>query len=152
MPAAQSQAKPLAYIAGPLFNAAERAQAEGVDAICRRAGFHTFLPHRDGGLLGTPGRTPARVFRADLAGLQRADVLVAILNGPAVDPGTAWEIGYGFARGLPLVGYLDDLRARPGAEPVDLMVSRSCNLVRSTAELRHVLRALRAVSGGLRPR
>ena len=145
MPAGRRTTTRLAYIAGPLFNAAERAQAEGVEAICRRAGFQTFLPHRDGGLVGTRGRTPAAIFRADLEGLKRANILVAILNGPAVDPGTAWEIGYAYARGLAVIGYVDDLRARPGSEPVDLMVSKSCTLVRSTAELRHVLRALRAV-------
>ncbi len=145
MPATERKRKPVAYVAGPLFNAAERAQAEGVDGICRRAGFATFLPHRDGGLVGLRGRTPASVFRADVAALRQADAIVAVLNGPAVDPGTAWEIGYGFARGVPVVGYLDDLRARPGSEPVDLMVSKSCHLVRSSAELRHVLRALRAV-------
>ena len=135
----------MVYVAGPLFNAAERAAAEGVEAICRRAGFRTFLPHRDAGLVGAPGRTPAGIFREDLAGLARADVVVALLNGPTVDTGTAWEIGYAFARGKTVIGYLDDLRAHRGADPVDLMISRSCSIARSTAELRHMLRALRAM-------
>ena len=135
----------MAYVAGPLFNAAERAAADGVEAICRRAGFRTFLPHRDAGLLGQRGKTAAGIFRADLAGLARADLVVAILNGPTVDTGTAWEIGYAFAKGKTVIGYLDDLRARRGRDPVELMISRSCSIVRSTAELRHILCALCAV-------
>jgi nucleoside 2-deoxyribosyltransferase len=135
----------MVYVAGPLFNAAERATAEEVEAICRRAGLRTFLPHRDAGLLGERGITPARIFRADLGGLARADLVVAILNGPTVDAGTAWEIGYAFAKGKTVIGYLDDLRAHRGPDPVELMISRSCSIARSTAELRHILRALSAV-------
>lgn len=145
MPLAKGGAKGMVYVAGPLFNAAERAAAEGVEAICRRAGFRTFLPHRDAGLLGQQRKTPAQVFRADVVGLARADLVVAILNGPTVDTGTAWEIGYAFAKGKTVIGYLDDLRARRGPDPVDVMISRSCNIARSTAELRQMLRALCAV-------
>jgi len=145
MPTAERGMRRMAYVAGPLFNAAERAAAEGVEAICRRAGFRTFLPHRDAGLVGARGRTPARIFQADLAGLARADLVVAILNGPTVDTGTAWEIGYAFAKGKTVIGYLDDLRAHRGPDPVDLMISRSCSIARSTAELRHMLRALHAM-------
>ena len=145
MPLAEGRTKRMVYVAGPLFNAAERAAAEGVEAICRRAGFQTFLPHRDAGLLGQQGKTPAQVFRADVAGLARADLVVAILNGPTVDTGTAWEIGYAFAKGKTVIGYLDDLRAHRGPDPVDVMISRSCSIARSTAELRHMLRALCAV-------
>jgi nucleoside 2-deoxyribosyltransferase len=145
MPAAKGEKKGMVYVAGPLFNAAERAALEGVEAICRRAGLRTFLPHRDAGILGQGGKTPAQVFRADVAGLERADLVVAILNGPTVDAGTAWEIGYACAKGKMVIGYLDDLRAYRGPDPVDLMVSRSCSIARSTAELRHILRALRAM-------
>ena len=145
MPLPQGKTQGMASVAGPPFNATERAAAEGVEAICRRAGFRTFLPHRDAGLLGQQGKTPAQVFRADVAGLARADLVVAILNGPTVDTGTAWEIGYAFAKGKTVIGYLDDLRAHRGPDPVDLMISRSCSIARSTEELRHMLRALCAV-------
>jgi len=57
---AEGRTKGVVYVAGPLFNAAERAAAEGVEAICRRAGFRTFLPHRDAGLLGSRERHQPR--------------------------------------------------------------------------------------------
>lgn len=39
-----------------------------------------------------------------------ADALVAVLDGPDVDSGTAAEIGYAHARKLPILGYRSDFR------------------------------------------
>jgi nucleoside 2-deoxyribosyltransferase len=36
--------------------------------------------------------------------------MVAILDGSQVDDGTAWEIGYAYARGLPVWGLRTDFR------------------------------------------
>ena len=44
------------------------------------------------------------------AAIDAADALVAVLDGPDVDSGTAAEIGYAFARGKPIVGYRGDFR------------------------------------------
>jgi nucleoside 2-deoxyribosyltransferase len=43
-------------------------------------------------------------------GIDRADAMFAILDGADVDSGTAAEIGYGFGRGLPILGYRGDFR------------------------------------------
>jgi nucleoside 2-deoxyribosyltransferase len=47
-------------------------------------------------------------------GIDRADALVAVLDGPDVDSGTAAEIGYAFARGKVILGYRGDFR--PGGD------------------------------------
>ena len=39
------------YIAGPLFNTHERWYLEQIAAALEAAGYATFLPHRDAGLL-----------------------------------------------------------------------------------------------------
>jgi nucleoside 2-deoxyribosyltransferase len=44
------------------------------------------------------------------AAIDRADGVVAVLDGPDVDSGTAAEIGYAFARGKLIVGYRGDFR------------------------------------------
>ena len=44
------------------------------------------------------------------AAIDRADGMVAVLDGTDVDSGTAAEIGYGFARGKLIVGYRGDFR------------------------------------------
>ena len=43
-------------------------------------------------------------------GIDESDGLVAVLDGTDVDSGTAAEIGYGFARGKPILGYRGDFR------------------------------------------
>jgi nucleoside 2-deoxyribosyltransferase len=48
--------------------------------------------------------------RANRAALDRADAVLAVLDGADVDSGTAAEIGYAFARGTPIVGYRGDVR------------------------------------------
>ena len=52
------------------------------------------------------GRTGRR--NAEL--IDESDALLAILDGPDVDSGTAAEVGYAAARGKPIVGVRDDLR------------------------------------------
>ena len=42
--------------------------------------------------------------------IDRADAVVAVLDGADVDSGTAAEIGYAFANGKLIVGYRGDLR------------------------------------------
>jgi nucleoside 2-deoxyribosyltransferase len=44
------------------------------------------------------------------AAIDRADGMVAVLDGTDVDSGTAAEIGYAFARGKLIVGYRGDFR------------------------------------------
>ena len=88
---------PLVYMAGPLFDEGERWWIETMDELVRSAGFRTFLPHRD-----NPPKTAdnARViYDNDKNGIDECTLIVANLNGLTTDDGTAWELGYGFARG-----------------------------------------------------
>lgn len=42
--------------------------------------------------------------------IDECDAIVAVLDGTDVDSGTAAEIGYGFAKGKPILGYRGDFR------------------------------------------
>jgi Nucleoside 2-deoxyribosyltransferase len=65
------------------------------------------------------------LFRMCVDGVESADLVLAILDGPEVDSGVAWEMGYAYARGKPVLGVRTDFR--PGAEHgVNIMLSRSC--------------------------
>jgi nucleoside 2-deoxyribosyltransferase len=44
------------------------------------------------------------------AGIDSADMVLAVLDGTDVDSGTAAEIGYAFAKGKPILGYRGDFR------------------------------------------
>jgi nucleoside 2-deoxyribosyltransferase len=50
------------------------------------------------------------IARNNMEAIDRADAIVAVLDGVDVDSGTAAEIGYAFARGKPILGYRGDLR------------------------------------------
>jgi nucleoside 2-deoxyribosyltransferase len=86
-----------------------------------------------------------RIHRRCLIEIRRADAVVAVLDGADVDSGTAFEVGYAAALGIPVIGLRTDYR--PGADHgVNLMVARACTyLVREFAfqeEERTVARAL----------
>ena len=101
----------LVYVAGPLFNSHERWYLEQIAIVLEGAGYRTYLPHRDAGVLDKSQPTErTRVFQADLAALDSCDLCVALLTGVDHDSGTALELGYLFARGKPCFGITDDVR------------------------------------------
>ncbi|MCC6805530.1 MAG: nucleoside 2-deoxyribosyltransferase [Anaerolineae bacterium] len=101
----------LVYVAGPLFNTHERRYLDEIAAVLEGAGYTTYLPHRDAGVidLSIPGERE-RVFQADLDALNACDFCVALLTGADHDSGTSLELGYLFAQGKPCFGITDDVR------------------------------------------
>jgi len=136
------------FIAGPLFSQAEREFNVRVEEELRRHGFETFLPQRDVGrldeLLAKEGERAYRmIFDRDLKGLDQADVVVAILDGPDVDSGTAFEVGYAFAKGKPVVGLKTDMRVFARAEEVNNMLAQGVKaLAKNVDEVISMLKKL----------
>lgn len=113
------------YLAGPLFTAAERNFNVALRDALERAGHRVWLPQerepRD--------KTPVSIFAMDLAGIEWADVVVACMDGPDPDSGTAWECGYAYACKMPIVLFRTDFRgASDGDAPFNLMLSASANV------------------------
>ena len=80
------------YLAGPLFSQAERSFLTSCARTLREAGFECFVPHEQEKLLSP--LTAQGVFALDHdLGLARANAVVAWVDGPTVDDGTACEIG-----------------------------------------------------------
>jgi nucleoside 2-deoxyribosyltransferase len=109
------------YFAGPLFTPYERDYIDRCAAQLRTAGFDVFVPHEhELALDGTV--TAERIFAKDWAGLREAHAVLAILDGPMIDDGTACEIGIFHAlmqvddskKGI--VGLVTDLRALRDSE------------------------------------
>ena len=119
---------PRLYVAGPLFSEGERTWLDQLAARLRSEGYDCFVPHEN--LAQVVELTPQEVYRVDGEGLRSANALVAWLDGPMVDDGTAAEIG-AFAElvrsGDPayrgIVGIVTDLRLerRRGNAPGDGM-------------------------------
>ena len=79
------------YVAGPLFSQAERSWLDTLAERLRAEGFECFVPHEHFPALADV--TLEQVYRIDTEGLRSADALVAWLDGPMIDDGTACEIG-----------------------------------------------------------
>ena len=120
--------QPLVYMAGPLFNEGERWWIEEMDKLVCNSGFRTFLPHRDS---PRKNKHNARdIFLADTASIDECTLIIANLNGISSDDGTAWELGFAFAKGKYAIGYYSDWRQRfPDDEKVNLMIEQSLDVL-----------------------
>lgn len=139
------------YFAGPLFSAAERTWNDELAAALRNGGHEVFLPQDK-----EPGLDAAGIFSTDVSGIDWADALVAIMDGPDPDGGTAWEVGYAYGK-KPIVLVRTDIRTGAGSSgPYNAMLTEAATirvdlpfapLARVVAE---VLDALRRVEEGSR--
>lgn len=75
------------YLAGPFFTVAERWLINELRCKLIEFGNEVFSPLHDVGL-----GSPDQVVGKDLAAIENADVLLAVVSG--ADPGTIFEIGY----------------------------------------------------------
>ena len=106
------------YFAGPLFTPYERAYIDECAVQLRADGFEVFVPHEHE--LAMSDTTPEWIFAKDMDGLGPANAVLALLDGPMVDDGTACEVGifYALMQSDPskkgVVGLLTDLRASRG--------------------------------------
>ena len=140
------------YVAGPLFSEAERSWLDALAARLRTEGIDCFVPHENFPELADV--TLDEVYRIDTDGLRSSNALVAWLDGPMVDDGTACEIGmfHALMQSDPskkgIVGLLTDIRGMRGESTgVNLFVQGAIEdvgrIVASIEEARDVLRAWR---------
>lgn len=125
------------FIAGPIFSEGEREYNLKIDAICQSLGFRTFMAQRDVGLVANT--TLESAFNIDVENLQKADIVVANLDGTDVDSGTAWEIGYAYQLQKPVIGIRSDARVYREFIPVNLMIYQSCVEITTLDKLKRIL-------------
>jgi hypothetical protein len=107
------------YFAGPLFTPYERSFIDECAARLRADGIDVFVPHENA---LAADLSAATIFAKDWKGLSDADAVVAVLDGPMVDDGTACEVGifYGLMQTdsskKGIVGLLTDFRSTLGRE------------------------------------
>jgi nucleoside 2-deoxyribosyltransferase len=122
------------YLAANLFTPFDRKRNSQIAEHLTEHGHEVFLPQN---LRTTQGKrpSPSEIFEGCVRGVHECDLLVGLVDGPDVDSGTAWELGYAYARGKPIVALRTDYR---GAEhgPVNIMIEFSSDvLVRSADPL-----------------
>lgn len=107
---------PRIYLAAPLFSEAERVFNIRVAQLLENHAA-VYLPQRDGGLMSemiTDGVSSfiaaRRVFTMDMNAIKKSDMLVAILDGRAIDEGVAFEIGVAYSLNKKCIGLQTDSR------------------------------------------
>ena len=124
------------YLSGPLFSAGEIAWGRELSSFLRErlanAGVQVIWPYE----LSINQLEPEEIFGENLRALDRCDMMVAILDGPLVDDGTAWEIGRFFLLGKKVLGIRTDIRKAGESElsRVNLMIEFSCLSISSNIE------------------
>jgi len=134
------------YLAGPLFSQAEqdwlrRLKAQ-ILARAPAAPIEVCWPHdlfTAQEIAGWGDRAKHEIFGRCREHLDRADVVVALLDGTQVDDGTAWEIGYFYARrryGQPIIGIRTDFRKAGDTDNarVNLMIDCACDSIVTTVD------------------
>jgi len=123
-----------AYIAGPLCLKEERDFLEKIDQICKKYNIKTFLPHRDCGLW-KEGVDFKKIAKGDINGFEGCNLIIANLNGFNVGAGTAWEMGYAFARGIPVIAIKTDRKIEESIEEISAIVIGTTKILKSFEEL-----------------
>ncbi|WP_428565825.1 MAG: nucleoside 2-deoxyribosyltransferase [Solidesulfovibrio sp. DCME] len=123
------------YLAGPLFSLAERRfmahLRDRVDALPGLAALWPGDLFADDDLPAMGAAAKGHIFRGCLAGLGGCDLVVAVLDGPQVDDGTAFEVGYAYARGMAVWGLRTDFRSAGDTAQslVNCMLECSCQKI-----------------------
>jgi nucleoside 2-deoxyribosyltransferase len=129
------------YLAAPLFSDAERAYNIMLRDLLTADGYPVYLPQEAGEGTGGPERDGA-VFRSHIGALEGASFVVGVCDGTDTDSGTAWEMGYAAARGIPVIALSTDRRGPWAGKGVNLMIRESAELVRTPEGVLEALRSL----------
>lgn len=113
---ASKSALPKVYLAGPdVFLPDARKHFDDLQTLCAAHGLAGLVPS-DGGLSkgfqGSRHELARTIYRENILLIQSADAVLANLsafrNPVEPDSGTAFEVGYAVAQGIPVVGYLPE--------------------------------------------
>lgn len=113
------------YLAGPFFKPGEKERIEKVRKLFKDDPFFNdydvFYPMDHtipNGKNLSNWEWGEAVFKMDTDALEKADILVAIYDKHYSDSGTAWEIGYAYALGIPIILLCTDINADNSIMPM----------------------------------
>jgi nucleoside 2-deoxyribosyltransferase len=123
------------YLAGPeVFLPDALDIGERKKRICAQHGFTGLFPSDSDAASGDPHLdSAAAIFRHCVACMDRADLVIANMTpfrGVSMDVGTAVELGYMYARGVPVFGYTnvaDDYGERVEADGMSVEAFGLCD-------------------------
>jgi nucleoside 2-deoxyribosyltransferase len=117
------------YLSAPVFTQVERKWNRALARTLTKKikGAEVIIPQdfAFAGSFNHPQDFP-RLFEECLKNLQEADVVVAVLDGADADSGTAFEVGYAHASGIPVIGVRTDYRDGQD-RGLNVMLSQACD-------------------------
>lgn len=127
------------YQAGPLFTEGEQMWHKHCKAILESHGHEVIWPFElftQEDVIEWGADAPKRIMEIDKEALEKCKIVVALLDGPMVDDGTAWEIGYAYAQNKPIIGIRTDFRqgGDTSHSVVNAMIEGSCELIVKTID------------------
>jgi nucleoside 2-deoxyribosyltransferase len=126
--AVAGNSRPQVYLAGPLFTIHERRINRQLAAAIEQQlpEIRVLLPqdfkHDD---RFNDQRAFGYIFKGCVEGIDASNAVVAWLDGPDSDSGTCFEVGYAYAKGIPVIGVRTDFRLNQ-ERGVNVMLSRAC--------------------------
>lgn len=130
------------YLAAPLFSQAERIYNATLADLMTQHLFEVFLPQDAGDDIETRTKNDQeQIFSRNINDLDRADIVVAVIDGADADSGTAWEMGYAFAHNKPVIAIRTDFRRAGTNERVNLMLEETSMVVTGNSKLLESLKS-----------
>ncbi len=104
------------YLAGPMFNKAEKDFNQLITTILEENGYSVFLPQRDGVEFfelkdKTEQEITKIIFDTDTKAILEADILFMVLDGRVPDEGACVELGIAYANKKRCYGIKSDVRS-----------------------------------------
>ncbi|UGV40070.1 nucleoside 2-deoxyribosyltransferase [Methanococcoides orientis] len=118
------------YLAAPLFSEAEQEFNKKLETALEEIGFSVFVPQEDSNdtEAAREDMDSSNIFQLNVEAIDACDIVVAVLDGGTdVDSGTAWEIGYAYAKNKTVIGIKTDFRTLGPEGLVNLMIGESAN-------------------------
>lgn len=120
------------YFAAPLFTQAERFwNIKLAESIMKKSNdFIIILPQKecDQTMIDTKINFN-NIFNLCIEGIDKCEIVLAILDGADSESGTCFECGYGFAKNKRVIGVRTDIR-KGEDQGLNAMLSQSCELIR----------------------
>jgi len=130
------------YLAAPLFSEAERHYNLSLANLLRKNLFDVYLPQDASDDTAKRGLGEhRRLFSVNRDTLAVSDAVVAVIDGADADSGTAWEMGYAYAKEIPVIAVRTDFRHVGAGERVNLMLEQSSVVVTTEKQLLEALNA-----------
>lgn len=135
------------YVAGPLFSDSERKFNAELNDLLIKKGYSTFLPQKDGMELArllelgeNESSAIKKIYTLDYSEIEKADILIFIVDGRVPDEGACVELGYAYALGKVCIGLKTDVRSLISGKDNPMIVGAlNGRMARSQKELLDLL-------------